>query len=101
VYLNLTFQNEGVKEDFKHSGDTTLCDKVCQWLATGQWFSPGTRVSSTNKTLCNKVCQWLATGQWFSPGTRVSSIEMSNGWIHMIHIMHTICYITIYGWENE
>jgi hypothetical protein len=20
--------------------DTTLCDKVCQWLATGRWFSP-------------------------------------------------------------
>ena len=29
---------------------TTLCDKVCQWLATGRWFSPGTQVSSTNKT---------------------------------------------------
>jgi hypothetical protein len=29
---------------------TTLCDKVCQWLATGQWFSPGPPVSSTNKT---------------------------------------------------
>ena len=29
---------------------TTLCDKVCQWLTTGQWFSPGTPVSSTNKT---------------------------------------------------
>jgi hypothetical protein len=28
--------------------DTTICDKVCQWLATGQWFSPGTPVSSTN-----------------------------------------------------
>jgi len=27
-----------------------LCDQVCQWLATGQWFSPGTKVSSTNKT---------------------------------------------------
>ena len=27
--------------------DTTLCDKVCQWLATGLWFS---LVSSTNKT---------------------------------------------------
>jgi hypothetical protein len=24
--------------------------KVYQWLATGQWFSPGTLVSSTNKT---------------------------------------------------
>ena len=27
-----------------------LCDKVCQWLATGQWFSPTTPVSSTNRT---------------------------------------------------
>ena len=27
--------------------NTTLCDKVCQWLATGRWLSP---VSSTNKT---------------------------------------------------
>ena len=25
--------------------DTSLCDKVCQWLAAGRWFSP---VSSTN-----------------------------------------------------
>jgi hypothetical protein len=30
--------------------DTTLCDKVCQWLAAGRWFSPRTPVSSTNKT---------------------------------------------------
>jgi hypothetical protein len=30
--------------------DKTLCDTVCQWLATGRWFSPGTPVSSTNKT---------------------------------------------------
>ena len=30
--------------------DTTLCDQASQWLATGQWFSPGTPVSSTNKT---------------------------------------------------
>jgi len=29
---------------------TTLCDKVCQWFATGRLFSPGTPVSSTNKT---------------------------------------------------
>jgi hypothetical protein len=30
--------------------DTTLCDKVCQRLATGRWFSPGTPGSPTNKT---------------------------------------------------
>jgi hypothetical protein len=29
---------------------TTLCDKVCQWLATGRWFSPGPMASFTNKT---------------------------------------------------
>ena len=30
--------------------NTTLCNKVCQWLAAGRWFSLGTPVSSTNKT---------------------------------------------------
>jgi hypothetical protein len=29
---------------------TTLCDKVCQWLATGRWFSPGSPDFSTNKS---------------------------------------------------
>ena len=31
---------------------TTLCDKVCQWLVTGRWFSP---VSSYNKTDCYDI----------------------------------------------
>ena len=35
--------------------DTTLCDNVCQWLAAGQWFSPGTPVSSTNTTDCHDI----------------------------------------------
>ena len=30
--------------------DTTLYDKVCQWLSTGRWFSYGYPVSSINKT---------------------------------------------------
>ena len=30
--------------------DITLCDKVCQWLVTGQWFSQVTPVSSNNNT---------------------------------------------------
>ena len=29
---------------------TTLCDKVCQCLATGRWFSLGPPISSTNIT---------------------------------------------------
>jgi hypothetical protein len=39
--------------------DTTLCDKVCQWLAAGLWFSPGTPVSSTNKTDCHDITEIL------------------------------------------
>ena len=38
---------------------TTLCDKVCQWFATGQWFSPGTPVSSTNKTDRHNIAEIL------------------------------------------
>ena len=33
----------------------TLCDKVCQSLVAGRWFSPSTPVSSTNKTDCHDV----------------------------------------------
>jgi hypothetical protein len=29
--------------------DTTICDKVCQWLETGWWFSHGALVSFINK----------------------------------------------------
>jgi hypothetical protein len=39
--------------------DTTLCDEVCQWLATNQWFSPGTPVSSTNKTDHHDIAEIL------------------------------------------
>jgi hypothetical protein len=37
--------------------DTTLCDKVCQWLEAGCWFSPGSPVSSTNKTDLHDIAE--------------------------------------------
>ena len=39
--------------------DTTLCNKVCQWLATGRPFSPGTPVSSTNKANRHDITEIL------------------------------------------
>jgi hypothetical protein len=39
--------------------DTTLCDKVCQWLVAGRWFSLGTLDSSTNKTDCHDIAEIL------------------------------------------
>jgi len=38
---------------------TTLCYKVCQWLETGRWFSPGTQVSSTDKTDRHDITEML------------------------------------------
>ena len=39
--------------------DSTLCDKVCQWFATGQCFFPGTPVFSTNKTDRHNITETL------------------------------------------
>jgi hypothetical protein len=38
---------------------TALCDKVCQWLAACQGFSPGIPVSSTNKTDSHDITEIL------------------------------------------
>ena len=38
---------------------TTLYEKNCQWLAAGQWFSPGTQVSSINKTDRHNITEIL------------------------------------------
>jgi hypothetical protein len=39
--------------------DTTLCDKVCQWLTTCRLFSLDTPFSSTNKTDCHDITEIL------------------------------------------
>jgi hypothetical protein len=39
--------------------ETSLCDKVCEWLVAGRWFSPDTPVSSTNKTERNDITDIL------------------------------------------
>jgi hypothetical protein len=44
--------------------NTTLCDKICQWLAASRWFSPGTLVSSTNKTDHHNITEILFKVAW-------------------------------------
>jgi hypothetical protein len=39
--------------------DTILCDKACQWLVAGRWFSPGPPVSTTNKTNRHDIAKIL------------------------------------------
>ena len=40
-------------------GSTTICDKVCQLLVTGRWFSPGPPAPSTNKTDRHNITEIL------------------------------------------
>ena len=44
--------------------DSTLCDKVCQWLAIGRWFSPYTKVSSTSKADHHNITEILLKVAW-------------------------------------
>ena len=50
MYLPMSNTHGGCRGRDRMVVGFTLLDKVCQWLATGQWFSSGTLVSSTNKT---------------------------------------------------
>ena len=50
-YLCNQFLSPPTRCEFEsQSGDTTLCDQVCQRLTTGRWLSPFSPVSSINKT---------------------------------------------------
>ena len=53
---------------------TTLCDKVCQWLTTGQWFSP---ISSTSKTDRHDITEILLK-------VALNTIKQINPWTVVI-----------------
>ena len=85
--------------------DTTLCNKVCQWLSTGQWFSPGTLVSSTNKTDCHDIIEILLkmtnvnniiVAARFSTGNSFSSVNKTNR--HDISVINIFECAVNYQW---
>ena len=72
--------------------DTTLCDKVCHWLATGQWFSPGTPVSSTNKTESHDI----SSVKYHKPSPPVSSAWSDLGLQRVIQLNHLWCFLHLF-----
>ena len=65
--------------------DTTCYDKVCQWLATGRWFSPGTLISSTNKTDCHDITGILLK---MALNAKTLTLIFYNFQIHFINIFY-------------
>jgi hypothetical protein len=69
-----------------------VCDKVCQWLAAGQWFSLGTPVSSTNKTDRHDITEILLK---VSLNTINSTNHRLNIGINGLCKMSYICHIKV------
>ena len=71
---------------------TTLCDKVCQWLATGRWFSLGPLVSSTNKTDCHDITEILLK-------VVLNTIKQTNKQTNKLTLLYKIsCILSKYWW---
>jgi len=62
----------------------SLIDKVCQWLATDRWFSPGTPISSTNKTDRYDILLRVMLNTINQPVYRISTY-----WLYIFY--HNIC----------
>ena len=58
----------------------TLCDEVCQWLATGQWFSS---VSSTNKNYRHDITEILLK-------VALNTINQHTIWWNFISIWYVV-----------
>jgi hypothetical protein len=69
IVFNATFNN--------------ICDKVCLWLSTGQWFSPGPLVSSNNKTDLHDIAEILLK-------VALNTIKSNQTIIHRGEIFHEI-----------
>jgi hypothetical protein len=67
--------------------DTTLCDKVCKWLAANQCFYPGTPVSSINKTDCNNITEILLKMK-----TKCGIPKTTKDWIVVIIVCFWMTY---------
>ena len=64
---------------------TTLCEKVCQWLATGRRLSPGPPVASTNKTDRHDITEILLK-------VAINTIKQSN--------KHNLFHIFLWLWAS-
>ena len=60
IYRNVSFDKEQFCS-WRGVLDTTVCDDVCQWLATCRWYSLCTSPSSTNKIDCHDITEILLT----------------------------------------
>ena len=69
--------------------------KVCQWLATGRWLSPGTPVSPTNRTDCHNISEILLK---VALNTRTLKLKSSPFHTTTEHV--TFSNISVISWRS-
>jgi hypothetical protein len=76
--------------------NTTLCDKICQWIAAGLWFSPSTPISSTNKIdsydITEKLNSLKLYFQW------MSSDDLP--FCYIIYLFVLFCFVCVFTLGN-
>ena len=78
--------------------DTTFCNKVCQWLAVGRWFSLGTLVSSTNKIDRNDIIETLLKVA-LNTINHLNNRSLIPKWI-VIEFQHASRFVYLYSWKQ-
>ena len=73
ILLLIKFVDARGRRSWRCVLDTILCDKVCQWLATGRWFS---HVSSTNKTDRHDITEISLK---VAPNTMIPMLDIGTG----------------------
>jgi hypothetical protein len=77
--------------------ETTLCDKVCPWLAGGRWFSLGTLVSSTNKIDHHDITEMLLKVALNTITTSIWVIKHSQRNVKLnVHSVNSILLVVLY-----
>jgi hypothetical protein len=80
---------------------TTLCDTVCQWLATGLWFSLGPLGSSTNKTNCHDTAEILLKVVLNTIKQTTNKTRWYNKEINWFIIFLELSDISVYSWRIQ
>ena len=77
--------------------DTALCDEVCQWLATGRWFSSGTPFSSSDKTDSHDIIEILLKSALNTINqTKLSRIYSRKSWNGCAYIVYIYIVLNIF-----
>jgi hypothetical protein len=96
--LNLELlQKVGLSWSWSYGSWIYLCNQCLLPLKLYVWIP--LMVRCTRTTLCDKVCQWLTAGQWFSPGTPVFSINKTDR--HDIKVKVALDTITLFGIDES